>query len=274
LSHAQVQHGLAALRFEQRHGKTCMTSVRTRSPLAVQRALYLEETRPHLAHIILANPSAGILAGDRHVIDLGVGSGACARVTTQAATKVFSMPDGYAEQRLRMSVEPGGWLEYLAHPMIPFRSACLSQYVEIDIAEGGTVAYGDILSLGRVEAGERLAFQSLTMDLRVRRPTGQDLYVESYQLKSGDRALDLPGVLGQESTAALGTLIIVTDRVTPDELCDALLVGTSAAHGPSSIGLGPLPGGGGVVLKAIAASASEAESSLQRATAQWLSSFN
>jgi urease accessory protein len=213
-----------------------------------------------MAHVILANPTAGLLSGDRHVIDVSVTTGARAHVTTQAATKVFSMPDGRAEQRLTLRVEEGGLLEYLSHAVIPFRAARLDQRAVISVASGGSVIYADVLSLRRVQSGERLVFRSIASRLTVRRPSGQELYLESYLLEPEQGSLDAPGVLGVDNAAAVGTLIIVTDQNTPEVLIDA--VRSSVERALTRVGAAPLPGGGGIVVKTIAESASAAEAML------------
>jgi urease accessory protein len=267
---AHVQDGLAELRLERRQEVTRLTSVRTRSPLAVQRALYPDQQRPDMAHVILVNPTAGLLTGDRLGVDIEVGKDARARVTTQAATKVFSMPSGNAEQRLTLTVQAGGWLEYLPHALIPFPSACLEQRMDLTVASGGTAVYGDVLSLGRVESGERLAFRSLAMALTVRRPDGTGLYIECYRLDPTEGVLDAPGILGGTTSAAVGTLIFVSDGATPEALCDALRQYT----GEQLASVAPLPGGGGVILKAIASSASRAESVIQGAVERCLAALS
>jgi urease accessory protein len=256
------QQGLAELRFEHRHGRTRLTSLQTHSPLAVQRALYPDELRPDMAHVIVANPTAGLLSSDRHVINVHVGTGARARVTTQAATKVFSMPSGHAEQRLGLTVDKGGVLEYVAHAAIPFRWASLEQHVDMIVPAGGTALFADVLSLGRVESGERLAFRSVAMHLSVRRPAGNELYIESYRLQPTSGYIDAPGILGEDDAAAIGTLILVTDRLLPEQLCDAVQRG---AHNGVQTGVAALPGGGGIVVKTIASSAARAEAVLRDA---------
>jgi urease accessory protein len=259
----QFQGGLAALRFEHRYGRTRLTALRTISPLHVQRVLYPDDRRPDLAHVIVANPTAGLLSGDQHAVDVYVETGARARVSTQAATKVFSMPrDGEAELRLRLTVENGGFLEYLSHALIPFHSASLHQSVEISVASGGTAIYGDVLGLGRVESGERLAFRSVAMNLTVRRPAGDELYIESYRLQPPQDGLDAPGVLGTSSAAAVSTLVMITDDVTPSHLCEAW---QACIRDQAPVAPAPLPGGGGAVLKAITTSAAEAEIILHQA---------
>jgi urease accessory protein len=257
------QNGLAKLRFEFRDGRTRLAQLRTRSPLTVQRALYPDDRRPDMAHVILANPTAGLLAGDSHEIDVRVASGARARVTTQAATKVFSMPRGQAEQTLTLMVQEAGLLEYLPRSLIPFRSSSLQQRVTIRVSDGGTIIYGDVLSLGRVHSGERLAFRSLSLNLSAGRPSGTELYIEAYRLDSQDGSLDMTGIIGGDAMAAVGTLIVVTNQAEPDDL--AVSLRDHVAHHTAHIGVAALPGGGGVVLKALGPSAAELEALLDDA---------
>jgi urease accessory protein len=254
--HHLPQHGLAELHFESRDGRTRLTEHRTRSPLTVQRALYLDEHRPDMAHVILANPTAGLLAGDRHMVDVRVAPGARAQVTTQAATKVFAMSGGHAEQTFKLAVGDAGVLEYLPRSLIPFRTSCLDQYVELVVAHGGTAVYGDVLSLGRIQSGERLEFRSLTLSLTVRRPSGPELYIESYRLNPLEGSLDATGILAG-GVAAIGTLIAVTDLVTPEGLLQSIDVSSERRESGASAAV--LPGGGGIVLKLLAGAASEAE---------------
>jgi urease accessory protein UreH len=173
------------------------------------------------------------------------------------------MPGGEAVQSLCLSVDEGGALEYLSHAVIPFRDAALRQRVRIEVASGGSLIYADVLSLGRVQSGERLMFRSVSMELTVRRAVGPELYIESYRLEPVDGLLDAPGILGPRGTGAVGTLIAVTDADTPGELCSAVrrVADDSTCHLAAS----PLPAGGGIVVKVLTGSASDAESLLRHA---------
>ena len=111
-----TSHGLAELLLEHRDGRTRLTHARTRPPLLVQRVLYPDDSVPDLAHVFLSNPTGGLFAGDRQDVMVEVGRGARAHVTTQSATKVYTMEHGKAEQRVALSVAAGGYLEYLPDP--------------------------------------------------------------------------------------------------------------------------------------------------------------
>ncbi len=122
-----LTQGLADLELAVRGERTCLARKRVAPPLVVQRALYLDQALPDMAFIYLANPTAGILQGDHLKIRVKVAPGAKAHLTTQSATKVFAMPDGSALQETELTVEKGGYLEYLPDQLIPFRGARFSQ---------------------------------------------------------------------------------------------------------------------------------------------------
>ncbi|MFN0071593.1 MAG: urease accessory protein UreD [Chloroflexota bacterium] len=254
------QNGLADLTFLARGGRTILTDVHTRSPLVIQRALYLDESRPDMAHVFIANPTAGLLAGDRHEIRAQVGPGARARVLTQAATKVYSMPHGQAEQVIQLSVAAGGALEYLPRAVIPYRSSCLEQRVVLEVAEGATAVYAEVLGAGRVRHGESLAYRSISSSLTVQRPSGQLLLIESYRLCPAELSLAQTGILGLDPGVALVTLVAIGDALRPEE-CAARLqdrLGAAATRTAAA----PLPGGGGMIVKVLAGSAAEGEALL------------
>ena len=95
------QNGLVELVLERRAGRTRLALCRTRPPLLVQQALYPDEAAPDMACVFLANPTGGLLQNDRHSITVSVGAGARSHVTTQSATKVYTMTEGVAEQRVQ-----------------------------------------------------------------------------------------------------------------------------------------------------------------------------
>ncbi len=249
--------GLADLTFAPRDGRTRLVHSLTRAPLTVGRALYHDEALPDLAHLILANPTAGIFAGDRMAIRVRVRAGGRAHLTTQAATRVHAMPTGAATQTIRLVVAAGAALEWLPDPLIPFRGARFTQATTLLVAPGGTLIYGDILSPGRVASGESFAYRRLTSRLTVSRPVGPPLYGEAFSLLPGTRSPLGRALLGPAS-AVLGTLLIVTEAIPPpllrDQLRAALSAPTTPAPGDAArAAVEVLPGGGGVCLKVLGA---------------------
>ncbi len=245
--------GLADLIFAPRDGRTRLVASQTRPPLLAGRVLYPDEALPDLAHLILANPTAGIFAGDRLRIRVRVRAGGQAHVTTQAATRIHTMLAGGATQHIGLLVEGGAALEWLPDPVIPFRGARFTNSTHLVVAPGGTLIYGDILTPGRVASGESLAYTRLTTRLTVTRPSGELLYREAMSSVPARHAPLGRGLLGARA-ATSGTLLIVSDispMILRDAIQAALLKEVRERSGVLA-GVNILPGGGGVCIKALA----------------------
>ena len=265
------QNGSVDLVLERRAGRTRLIHCRTRPPLLVQQALYPDDAAPDMAHVFLANPTGGLLQNDRHRIAVGVGVDARAHVTTQSATKVYTMPEGSAEQRVRINVASGGYLEYLPDPLIPYRDASLAQEVDIACEPGGALVFSDVITPGRVAMGESFRFRRLTNRLTVWGPGGPPVYREAFNLDPSAGNLTGTGVLGfggrqgadDASTRTLGSMLIVCDspcaRSLLDEIRDAL-----GQYPGVRAGASVLPDGNGVGVKMIGRDCASVQTTLKR----------
>ena len=226
------QNGSVDLVLERRAGRTRLIHCRTRPPLLVQQALYPDEAAPDMAHVFLANPTGGLLQNDRHHIAVSVGDGARAHVTTQSATKVYTMPEGSAEQRVRINVASGGYLEYLPDPLIPYRDASLIQEIEITCDPGGALLFSDVITPGRVAMGESFRFRKISNRVTVRGQSGRPAYREAFDLDPGAGNLTGVGILGfggqrlsdDMSARTLGSLLIVCESQPARAILDRIRI--------------------------------------------------
>lgn len=265
--------GRAALRFAVREGRTRLIRSDTRPPLLVQRPLYLDERLPDMVFTYVANPTAGVLAGDSHCLTAHVATGSRVHLTTPAATRVFTMPEGSATLTTRLTVESGAYLEYLPEPLVPYRDANLAQTTTVQTAPGATAIVGDILVSGRHARGESLAFSSLTSRLRIEDASGIPRYHEAFVLRPGAAGFPGPGVFGRFVTPVAGTLLVITDVVPAATLLTAVrdAIG-NRSDGDVEVGATALPGGAGIGVKALAADTPPVRSQLRAAwaAARWL----
>ncbi len=257
----QVVDGYADLHFAVREGRTRLVQTTTRAPLAVQRALYLDDGLPDLAVVFLSNATAGIFQGDRLQVVAQVHEGAKALITSQSATKIYTMPEGEARQDTELIVEPGALLEYLPDPLIPFQDARFTQTTKITVHKGGTLVYSDILSPGRVAHGEVLAYSSYRHTLTICDGNGRPLYHEGFQLEPGVQDLGSLGILGFPH-ASLGSLITV---IPADSKVLIATLRERLAEAPVIVSVSALPVGDGVVVKALGASMSSVRKALHDA---------
>ncbi len=267
-----TSHGLAELLLEHRDGRTRLTHARTRPPLLVQRALYPDDSVPDLAHVFLSNPTGGLFAGDRQDVKVGVGRGARAHVTTQSATKIYTMEHGKAEQCVALSVAAGGYLEYLPDPLIPFRDASLQQDFSITVEPDGTLLWWDVITPGRVAMGEAFQYRGIRSRLAVYRAGNRPVYREAFDLcpsAARPTGIGLLGMMDEDSRQeggdfTLGSMLIVCDEDIAGRVLDSL---REALRGciNTQAGASLLPDGNGVGLKVVGADCSAVRSTMVRA---------
>jgi urease accessory protein len=197
-------HGILNIIFDRRGEKTLAREIRQQVPLRVIRPFYPEGDGP--AHLYLLNATAGILEGDRLEIFLRLEKGAHAVVTTPAAMRVHPTPSGEARQRTLLSVGPGGTLEYLSEPVLPYAGAAFHQETQIVLEEHATLFYVDLLGPGRLGRGESFAYQLYENELRIVDPEGV-LVQERFRLAPSERPLGEIGVM--EGFSHLGTLYLI-----------------------------------------------------------------
>ncbi len=124
------------------------------------------------ALLYLLSPTAGLLDGDGHLLDLVIGTGVRAVVTGQSATRIHPCLKGFSTQQWTIRAEGGAQVVVLPGPAIPFQGARYYQRVAIDLAAGARLIWGDVWLPGRyarAEQSERFQFDRLVQELEVRR---------------------------------------------------------------------------------------------------------
>jgi urease accessory protein len=104
----------------------------------------------------------GLVDGDRLELEISVGPGARAFVSSQGPTRVFRTAGG-ARSEILARVEEGGALVLVPDPTACFGGARFAQTTEVRLAPGSSLALWDVLSAGR----ERWGFRSCQSTLRV-----------------------------------------------------------------------------------------------------------
>jgi urease accessory protein len=149
----QRSQGLADVSLALRDGRTGL--VRLRQQGSAKAIL------PHagdLPEVVFLNTSGGLTAGDRLHYGLTLGPGCRAVATTQTAERAYRAEQGRAEVTVRLSVGPGGHLDWLPQETILFDHAALNRRTEIALegpASGCLLL--EAVVLGRAAMGETLA---------------------------------------------------------------------------------------------------------------------
>ena len=204
----------------------------------------------------------GLVDGDALDLQVRVGAGASALVSTQASTKVYRSPRGTA-QALRAEVGDHGLLVVLADPVVPFAGARYDQLVDVALSGRGSLVVVDALAAGRVANGERWAFDRVGVRLRVRRD-GVLLLDDGLLLDPGH------GHVGarMERFDAWGTVLAVGPRVAP--VAAGLLAARRASHDVGSGALEAVAAVGDGCLLRLAATSTAALARRLREVLAWL----
>ncbi len=124
-----------------------------------------------VALLYLINLTAGLLDGDRHLVEVTARPDTWAVVTGQSATRVHPALNGYATQQWSVAVEDHACLVVLPGPIIPFRGSRYYQRGRVALAPRARMAWGDIWLPGRYDRGalsERFQFETIVQDFEVR----------------------------------------------------------------------------------------------------------
>lgn len=175
-------------------GSTILRVKRQEPPWRVVRG-FTNPTGETLAH--LHNVSGGILDGDDLEWRVDVGAGAQAQITSTGATRIYRSrsSSGIASQRANVTVDEGGYLEYLPDQLIPFAGSRFEQATRVQLSRNASLIWWDWVAPGREASGEIFQYQSLSsfFELTV---DGAPIAIERWSLEPLVRPLDSPARLG------------------------------------------------------------------------------
>jgi len=120
-------------------------------PLRVQRPFYPEG--PECAHVYLLHPPGGLVSGDDLAISIHACEQAQALITTPGAGRIYRAREAYLParqaQRIHLSIDALGMVEWLPQPTIVFDGADVSLDVHVDLAADAAFIGWETLCLGR-----------------------------------------------------------------------------------------------------------------------------
>jgi len=135
-------------------------------PMRVVRAFPIAD---HAVLTHIHNVSGGVLGGDQLRLCVDVQQNARAQLTSTGATRLYRHRPGYgdATQTNHFQVAPGGLLEYLPDPLIPYAQARYRQITQIELAADAGLMYWEIITPGREAHNERFAYAEVQLTLDI-----------------------------------------------------------------------------------------------------------
>lgn len=233
--HARLDLALVADAVRTRPARTLATP-----PLRISRARYDNPTNPAELHLTLTQ-LGGVLSGDCYNLSVEVGPHAQATLLPAAASQIYTMPTGAAEQHITVQADQASRLYWQTAPQILFRGANYHQQLRITMAPGARVILSDILVAGRLAHGECWQFSRYSTQVEMCDPAGHLLAGERFVIEPSRRSPARNGVMG--AYPILGTLWLLGDAFATDTLARRI----SAAAAPISAAV--LPGNCGIVVR-------------------------
>ncbi|MEG1325015.1 MAG: urease accessory protein UreD, partial [Janthinobacterium sp.] len=162
-------------------------------PLRVQKPLYPEGDG--VCHSIIIHPPGGVVGGDQLAVDVTVGEGAHALLTSPGAAKWYRANGHVSGQHLVLRAGRGAAIEWLPQESIFFDQACVRLRHEVELAADAGYIGCDIVCLGRSASGEMFNTGSIGQQVQIRRG-GRLLWWEQGELAGGGALMASPLGLG------------------------------------------------------------------------------
>jgi urease accessory protein len=116
--------------------------------------------------LTIVNSSGGVIGGDELDMRIDLDPGAMLTLRTQAATKLYRSRGKPARSLCRFCLGDDARLDYFPDEIIPFTGSDYEQRTTIELGPGAMALVGEVVTVGRLARGERLAFTRLSLDLR------------------------------------------------------------------------------------------------------------
>ena len=254
--------GSLAIDYRLRDGRT-IAHDRHDGPLRVLRALHPEGG---VCHSVLVHPPGGVVGGDELAIELELGEGAHALVTTPGATRFYRSAGAAATQTLRVVAAARSRLEWLPLETIAYSGCIATNALRFELAPGSETIGWDVTALGLPESEKPFDAGRFTQSVEL---PGRWLERGSI-VASDDRLLDSP--LGWAGRRVLATLWFAAGDALDPGRSDALIAAarsTAAAHPLAATTGATSPQPGVIVVRALAERVEPSMDLLQRIWRAW-----
>ncbi len=229
-------------------GKTVVTKQFSQVPLQIQRALYPENSLPKMAYFYVISPSGGILQGDRYRTDVVLKNKATAHMTTQSATRIYSMNSNSASQILNITVDENCYFEYIPDQIIPYKNSRYYQKVNLNVHNNSTLVYSEILTPGRVAMGESFEYDICYLRIHCKDQNKKTRFLENTKIEPKKQRLRNFGILGEYEI--VGTVYILTRKDNVHEIENNLNEYIKNSDGVS-VGTSILPDESGIIIRVL-----------------------
>ena len=226
--------------------KTVITKQFSQVPLQLQRAIYPESSLPGMAYLYIISPSGGILQGDRYKTDIRMKNNAVSHITTQGATRIYSMNSNSASQLVNITLDENCYLEYIPDQIIPYQNSRYYQKVNLNIHDDATLIYSEVLTPGRIAMNESFDYDICYLRTYCKNQKNKFRCLENMKIEPKKYNMKIKGVLGKYNI--VGTVYVLTKRSKLQKLEEAINEKIEKSK-LISFGTSILPNESGIIIK-------------------------
>ena len=194
-------------------------------PLRVLQSLYPEGDA--ICHNVLVHPPSGLVGGDTLDMQVRVGSGAHALVTTPGATRFYRSEAGLATQQVHAHIAGGARLEWLPLEALAYSGCDALNRARFELEPGAELMTWDITALGLPNAHQPFEQGRFEQHLEIAGPEGT-LWLERGTLAAQDHLL-MNGPLGLAGQRCMATLVFASGSPMAADRAEAALEAARAA---------------------------------------------
>ena len=231
---------------ENDQNKTVITKQFSQVPLQIQRAVYPENSLPGMAYLYIISPSGGILQGDRYKTDIRLRNNSICHITTQGATRIYSMNSNSASQMVNITLDENCYLEYIPDQIIPYQNSRYYQKVNLNIHDNATLIYSEVLTPGRIAMNENFDYDICYLRTYCKNQNNKFRCLENMKIEPKKYDMKTKGVLGKYNI--VGTVYVLTkkDKIQKlDEIINEKIEKSELITSGTSI----LPNESGIIVK-------------------------
>jgi len=160
--------------------------------------------------------SGGILQGYRYKIEITMKKDSQAHITTQGATRIYSMDSNWASVWSRITLEENSYLEYIPDQIIPYSNSKFFQQTELIVDETATAVYSEIITPGRMAMNENFDFEICYLKTEINDKNGDKIILDISNMEPKKQEIKKFGIFGEFDI--LGSVYIVSNEKSILEL--------------------------------------------------------
>jgi urease accessory protein len=159
---------------------------------------------------VLINTGGGMAGGDRMLLDISLGEGAEAVMTSQAAEKIYRSQGSDTEVGIRLDLAAGARLDWLPQEQILFDQARFSRTLDVAMAEDSRLTLVESVFFGRAASGEVLTSAHFRDRWRIRRG-GRLVFADDVRLEGPVDAILARSAVGAGARACATLIHLAPD---------------------------------------------------------------